>query len=134
MPFEKGVTPEGATPFQPGQSGNPSGKKPGTKNRTTTVRELLELARGLPDHLKSEFPEFEKVTYEELITLAQLNRAADGDTIAYKAVMDSAYGAPKQATEHTGPDGGPIKTQNTVVGQWTIIDATNGQIPPPIDV
>ena len=26
MPFEKGITPEGAKPFEPGESGNPNGR------------------------------------------------------------------------------------------------------------
>jgi hypothetical protein len=28
--------------FLPGQSGNPAGKKPGTRNRATTLREALK--------------------------------------------------------------------------------------------
>jgi hypothetical protein len=31
-----------ARPFKPGQSGNPAGKKPGTKNRKTILRQELE--------------------------------------------------------------------------------------------
>jgi hypothetical protein len=39
------------------------------------------------------------LTQEDIITLQQIHKARKGDTNAYKAVMDSAYGAPKQDIE-----------------------------------
>lgn len=39
--------------------------------------------------------EFEMLSNEDLITLAQIHKALKGDTQAYKAVMDSAHGQPK---------------------------------------
>ncbi len=102
MPFEKGVTPEGAKVFEIGQSGNPAGKIPGTKNRSTIARKILEMRGLLPqatyEKLKEVYPELtQQMTAEEMATLVQLVQAiTKGDVNAYKAVMDSAYGAPKQ--------------------------------------
>jgi Arc/MetJ-type ribon-helix-helix transcriptional regulator len=70
-------------PFQKGESGNPAGRPKGAKNRSTIVRELLELDEN-----------------ELKMHLAQIKKAIEKeDTNAYKAVLDSAYGAPKQTTD-----------------------------------
>lgn len=92
--------------FKPGQSGNPSGKPPGTKNRSTIARKVLEM-RGLlskerMEGLKAKFPEVtDSMTVEEIMTIVMAENAIVGDDKAYKAVMDSAYGAPKQDIDHT---------------------------------
>lgn len=70
-------------PFKKGESGNPAGRPKGAKNRSTIVRELLELNEN-----------------ELKMHLAQIKKAIEKeDTNAYKAVLDSAYGAPKQTTD-----------------------------------
>lgn len=67
------------------------GRPKGSKNRSTIARKYLEAKDG------------EGVPYEDLITIAQLKKAQeDGDTTAYKAIMDSAYG--------------PAQTNQTVEG------------------
>lgn len=67
-----------------------SGRAKGSKNRNTLAKRLLE-------------SEVDGLTYEEQITLAQLQKAhLEGDTPAYKAIMDSAYG--------------PAQTNQTVEG------------------
>jgi hypothetical protein len=45
--------------------------------------------------------ESEELSQEDLITLALLKKAADGDVNAYKALMDSGYGSPVQQVEQT---------------------------------
>lgn len=92
--------------FKPGQSGNPSGKPPGTKNRSTIARKVLEmrglLSKGRMEGLKAKFPEVtDSMTVEEIMTIVMAENAITGDDKAYKAVMDSAYGAPKQDIDHT---------------------------------
>lgn len=85
--------------FKEGQSGNPSGRPKGSRNRSTIVREILELLE------KSKHPitgKEENLTQEEIMTLAVLNKARKGDVKAYQALMDSGYGAPKQQTELSG--------------------------------
>ncbi len=71
--------------WQPGQSGNPGGKPKGARNRSTILRELLD------------------VNDQELkMHQAQIDKAIEQkDTNAYKAVLDSAYGAPTQQIEQT---------------------------------
>ena len=43
----------------------------------------------------------ELLSNEDIITLALINKAKKGDVNAYKALMDSAYGAVKQSLELT---------------------------------
>lgn len=94
------------TPFKPGQSGNPAGKVPGTKNRSTIARKILEMRSILPkdrmEALKVKFPEIaDSMTVEEIMTIVMAEGAISGDDKSYKAVMDSAYGAPKQDIDAT---------------------------------
>ncbi len=88
-------------PFKPGESGNPAGKPIGAKNRSTIARKILEMRSILPkdrmEALKVKFPEIaDSMTVEEIMTIVMAEGAISGDDKAYKAVMDSAYGAPKQ--------------------------------------
>ena len=43
----------------------------------------------------------ELLSNEDIITLALINKAKKGDVNAYKALMDSTYGAVKQSLELT---------------------------------
>jgi hypothetical protein len=74
---------EDLIPYKKGESGNPNGRPKGSRNRSTIIRELLELNEN-----------------ELKMHLAQIKKAIDSqDTNAYKAILDSAYGAPKQTNE-----------------------------------
>lgn len=69
--------------WQKGQSGNLKGKPKGSRNRSTIIKELLMTGDN-----------------EYKMHLAQLLKAIEkGDTNAYKAILDSAYGAPVQTIE-----------------------------------
>ena len=83
-------------PFEQGESGNPNGRPKGSRNRSTIVKELLEFASSQKNVLTGEQ---ETLTQEQAITLAMLLKAGKGDVNAYKALMDSCYGAPKQTTD-----------------------------------
>ena len=83
-------------PFEEGKSGNPNGRPKGSRNRSTIVKELLEFASSQKNVLTGEQ---ETLTQEQAITLAMLLKAGKGDVNAYKALMDSCYGAPKQTTD-----------------------------------
>jgi hypothetical protein len=72
---------EDLTPFPKGVSGNPNGRPKGSRNRSTIIKELLELDDN-----------------ELKIHLAQIKKAIEGDTGSYKAILDSAYGMPTQQT------------------------------------
>lgn len=106
MSFEPGKVPQGATPFEPGKSGNPTGKKKGVLNRNTIARRVLAMIASLPedkfDELKQIAPKMpKKMTMEEVMTLVQVKKAIDGDNQSYKLLMDSGYGAPKQEIDMT---------------------------------
>lgn len=78
--------------FKPGQSGNPKGRPKGSLSRSTIARKWLEVMQSKKNPMNGEF---EMLSNEDLITLAQIHKALKGDTQAYKAVMDSAHGQPK---------------------------------------
>jgi hypothetical protein len=87
---------ENLNPATKGEVRNPNGRPKGSKNRSTIVKELLEFASSQKNVLTGEQ---ETLTQEQAITLAMLLKAGKGDVNAYKALMDSCYGAPKQTTD-----------------------------------
>lgn len=75
---------EDLIPFKAGQSGNPNGRPKGKRNRSTILKELLDLN-----------------DQELKMHQAQIEKAIElKDTNAYKAVLDSAYGAPVQQIDN----------------------------------
>ena len=78
--------------FKKGQSGNLNGRPKGTKNRTTLVRELLEMVSTFDNPLTKQS---EKLSYAEQIIIAQIAEARKGNVQAFKELMDSAYGKMK---------------------------------------
>lgn len=84
---------EDLIPFKKGQSGNPNGRPKGSLNRSTIVKRWLS---ALEDSTNPITREKESMSQEDIITLALIKKARKGDTQAYKALMDSGYGAPKQ--------------------------------------
>lgn len=86
------------TPFKKGQSGNPKGRPVGSKNRSTIAKKWLEVKQDMKNPLTSQN---ENMSQEDLITLALIKKARDGDVQAYQKLLDSAYGAPVQQIEQT---------------------------------
>jgi DNA-directed RNA polymerase specialized sigma54-like protein len=84
--------------WSPGQSGNPKGRPKGSKNRSTIARKWLDSKEKFKNPLTGEI---ELLTQEDITTLAQILKAREGDTPAYKALEDSAYGAPVQQIDQT---------------------------------
>ena len=85
-------------PFEKGESGNPNGRPKGAKNRSTIAKYWLEVNQNLKNPLTGES---ETMSQEDLMTLALIKKAREGDVAAYKALMDSGYGAPLQQIEQT---------------------------------
>lgn len=79
--------------FKKGESGNPNGRPKGSLNRSTIVKRWLS---ALEDAKNPITGDEQKMSQEDIITLALIKKARKGDTAAYKALMDSGYGAPKQ--------------------------------------
>jgi hypothetical protein len=91
-----GIKNENINQFKKGESGNPNGRPKGTRNRSTIARQWLEVNQNLKNPLTGEN---ETMSQEDLMTLALIKKARDGDVNAYKALMDSGYGAPIQQIE-----------------------------------
>ncbi len=83
-------------PYQKGQSGNPKGRPKGAKGRATIARYWLSIEQNLTNPLTGGK---ETMSQEDLMTLALIKKAREGDVAAYKALMDSGYGAPVQQIE-----------------------------------
>jgi hypothetical protein len=92
---------ENLIPVQLGEVRNPNGRPKGAKNRSTIARKWLEVNQSLKNPLTGEN---ETMSQEDLMTLALIKKARDGDTNAYKALMDSGYGAPVQQIEQTNTE------------------------------
>jgi hypothetical protein len=74
--------------WKKGETPNPNGRPKGRRNRSTILKELLDMDDN-----------------ELKMHLAQINKAIKKeDTNAYKAVLDSAYGAPVQQIEQTNTE------------------------------
>jgi hypothetical protein len=89
---------ENLIPYQKGQSGNPKGRPKGSKNRSTIAKKWLQVEQELKNPLTSEI---ETMSQEDLMTLALIKKAREGDATAYQKLLDSAYGAPVQQVEQT---------------------------------
>jgi len=83
-------------PFEQGESGNPNGRPKGSRNRSTIARLWLETTQKAKNPITGVE---ETLSQEDLGTLAMVKKMRDGDVSAYKALMDSGYGAPKQTTD-----------------------------------
>lgn len=98
MPFEPGEIPQGATPFQPGQTGNPKGRPKG-KSISTLLNELLE--KKVKDLDGTER------TRAEIIALKLLSKATDAKTVdnsvlkAIEQILDRSEGKAKQTVDVT---------------------------------
>lgn len=104
MPFQKDQSGNPGKKFKPGQSGNPAGYPPGQPNRSTSARKWL--AEGYT----SQHPvtgKQQRGTLEDAGTIAQVRKALDGDTGAYRELMNAAYG--KTPLVLTGSGNGPVQ-------------------------
>jgi hypothetical protein len=98
------VTPEKSKPkaragWVKGQSGNPAGKKPGTRNKATL--EIRALAR---DHGETAIKRLVHLLDHALSETAQIQAA--------KELLDRGFGKPAQAVELSGKDGAPMEVRS----------------------
>ena len=99
--------------FKKGISGNPSGSPKGSLNRKTIARIYFA---SLQEEVNPLTGIKELLSDEDMITLALIHKAKKGDVSAYKALMDSAYGAVKQSLE--------LKEAETPIFKQLDIDVT----------
>ena len=99
--------------WEPGQSGNPKGSKPGYKHARTILKKLLALQIHAQHPITKEMTD---ISLGEALHLRQIQMAlASGDTMAYREIMDRIEGKPTQPLEHTGKDGDPIEVKTWVI-------------------
>lgn len=85
---------ENLKPFPKGTSGNPNGRPKGSRNRSTLIKEWLEI------EFKQKNPITGKVEILEIqdhLVIAQIMKAIKGDTVAFNTLMDGAYGKQKES-------------------------------------
>jgi len=100
---------ENLKPFKSGDDSrrNLCGRPKGVKNRSTIVQAIMDANITMPEKvfkkLKEIYPDMaNNLTIEEAMAYIQVTKAIQGkDTAAYKVLMDSAYGMPKQSTDIT---------------------------------
>jgi len=85
-------------PFKKGESGNPKGYPVGKKNRSTVARYWMDVNQNLKNPLTGSE---QVMSQEDLMTLALIKKAREGDVSAYRELMNSGYGAPVQQIEQT---------------------------------
>ena len=78
-------------PWKPGQSGNPAGRKPGSKNVSTIVRELLE--QNAKDSVLGDIPLSDltngmPTSYVQAMVLVMIQKALEGDVRAVRWLAD----------------------------------------------
>lgn len=82
--------------WRPGQSGNPSGREKGSKNRSTILKKWIESDCSITD--PSTGKEIAG-TIEDKIALALIGKAMTGDVAAIREVYDSIYGKLEQGSK-----------------------------------
>lgn len=91
--------------FKKGQSGNPNGRPKGSRNRSTVAKQWLEVIQDVKNPITGKTEGLEQ---QDIMTLALIKKARNGDVSAYKELMDSAYGKALQKTENTNLDVTPL--------------------------
>lgn len=97
------------TPWQPGQSGNPNGRQPGSKNWATIVQDLLndpDLAESVLEEKPGWWDKLPNKNMHEAISVAMIIKSAGGDTKAATWLRKTAYGDKIDLVS----DGQPVKT------------------------
>lgn len=108
--------PSPETRFEPGKSGNPSGR---SSQELKNLNEAARIASDLKLKALSCLQEYAS-SKESPLDVIQALMNADAVRL-FKEVEDRAHGTPKASTELTGPNGGPIDTR--LVIERRIVDA-----------
>jgi hypothetical protein len=86
------------------------GAPEGNQNRANQYR----IKRTFESLLEEASSKREGLTRLEAMCKAQLEKAEEGDTQAFREVADRVDGKPKQQTELSGPDGSAIPMRTVV--------------------
>lgn len=97
------------------REGRNGGKlKTGGNNGGGRPRKLPELQELVDELFGAEDGNVTKANIRQVLE-QQFKKAAKGDSRAAEIILNYAYGKPKQAHEHSGPDKGPIEVKQWIV-------------------
>ena len=91
--------------FKKGQSGNPLGRPVGAFSRSSIAKRWLETLEKSKNPITGLY---EDLTQEDIMTLAVLKKARQGDVRAYESLMDSGYGKAVQTNDVNVNRDGPL--------------------------
>ena len=104
MPFEKGITPEGAKPFEPGESGNPNGrprkyvtllKEQGYK--LSEINDTIQVMMSMNMEELNEVYKNPKATIIEKTIAGAMNKSLQkGSLYSLDTLLTRVYGKPKE--------------------------------------
>jgi hypothetical protein len=83
-------------PPQKGEVRNPNGRPKGSLNRSTIAKKWLEVMESVKNPITGEN---ERLSQEDIMTLAVLKKARNGDVNAYKELLNNGYGLPTQKVD-----------------------------------
>ena len=104
--------------FKKGESGNPSGRPAGSRNRSTIVKQWLEVKKRAKNPISNKEEELE---IQDMIVLALINKALKGDVNAFKELMDSGYGKLLNSNDITSKG----ESLNIPISKWATDDGTD---------
>lgn len=109
MAFKKGEIPEGAKPFEPGQSGNPNGRprkwvsalsEQGYK--LSEINDALQVLMSMTlDELKEVFEAKESTVLEKTVANAIKKSIEKGSLYSIETLLSRVYGKPTEKTDNT---------------------------------
>jgi len=117
------------TSFKKGQSGNPKGKKPGTKGLPLVIKEARKVSQA--EFLRTMFhywnltDEQRKKESHHDLSMGQImvrkiyEMAGEGNTIAFKEILDRLYGQTNKKIEHTMPK--PVVIEDLETGKAELL-------------
>jgi len=85
--------------WKKGESGNPNGRPPGTKNRSTIYKDILGITTKAKNPLTGKM---ELLSIEEQMALAMIQQVLEkGSVQAWNSINDNFYGKQKETIEQS---------------------------------
>lgn len=88
--------PENIIPPKKGEVRNPNGRPKGARGRATIVREIIEQIMEAKHPISKEKL---NMHITDVLVWKQVDKAIKGDTVAFKELMDSAFGKIKDVQD-----------------------------------